>query len=60
MDAQKRKKESRRIMKRIINSVYKEADHIPKSKKTVAESIYDFALIRKIVRRILLRRDTAP
>jgi hypothetical protein len=46
-------------MKQIIHSVYTEPHHVPKSKQTVAESIYDFALLRKIVRRILHRRDTA-
>jgi len=53
----KRKRESKRIMKTLMNTIYSKPEHIPKTKEDVVMNIYDFAIIKKLVRRLLVRRD---
>ena len=53
----KRKRVTNKIVKEIINTVYSKPEHVPKTKEDIVKNIYDFAIIKKLVRRILVRRD---
>ena len=44
-------------METLIEKVYYKETHVPSTKTDVLKNIVDFAILEKILKRVLLRRD---
>ena len=52
-----RKRELKKLMETLIEKVYYKETHVPSTKTDVLKNIVDFAILEKILKRVLLRRD---
>ena len=52
-----RKRELKKLMETLIKHVYYKETHVPSTKADVLKNIVDFAILEKILQRVLRRRD---
>ena len=53
----RRKRKAKKIVSAIMDSIYTKPEHVPKTIEEAVQNVYDFAVIERLVRRILVRRD---